>query len=71
MSAVPAGFEPMDPFGQFHELCGPIYVKKTDRGFSVGMFVQDKHGNKGANLHGGMLAMLVDTAFTYFPLPRE
>lgn len=65
MSAIPPGFEMLEPFGQFHELCGPFHAKKTEQGFSIGLLVQDKHGNKGSNLHGGMLAMLVDTAFTY------
>ncbi|HXC37596.1 MAG TPA: PaaI family thioesterase [Burkholderiales bacterium] len=65
MSDIPDGFEPLDPFGKFHELCGPIYAKKTAEGFSVGMRVADKHGNRATNIHGGMLATLVDTAFTY------
>jgi len=65
MSDIPPGYEPLDPFGKFHELCGPIYAKKTADGFSVGMRVADKHGNRATNIHGGMLAMLIDTAFTY------
>jgi uncharacterized protein (TIGR00369 family) len=65
MSAVPAGFELIPAFGQFHEMCGPMYAKKSDNGFIIGIQLGDKHGNKGSNLHGGMLAMLIDTAFTY------
>ena len=65
MSAVPAGFELIPPFGQFHEMCGPMYAKKADNGFVIGMLLAEKHGNLGHNLHGGMLAMLIDTAFTY------
>lgn len=65
MSAVPAGFELIPPFGQFHEMCGPMYARKADNGFVIGMLLAEKHGNLGHNLHGGMLAMLIDTAFTY------
>ena len=65
MSAVPPGFELIEPYGQFHEMCGPMYVKLSDNGYIVGMLMEEKHGNRGRNLHGGMVAMLIDTAFTH------
>ncbi|MGE0387956.1 MAG: PaaI family thioesterase [Gammaproteobacteria bacterium] len=65
MSAIPEGFEAMPPFGPFHELVGPIYARRTQAGWIVGFPVQEKHRNRGTALHGGMLCMLADTAFTW------
>ena len=62
---VPDGFERMPPFGPFHELVGPIYFKRTVEGFSIGLLAEEKHRNKGDMVHGGMIAMLADTAFTW------
>jgi uncharacterized protein (TIGR00369 family) len=64
-SDVPEGFEPMPPFGPFHELVGPIFVKRTASGHAVGVRMQEKHRNRSPNMHGGMLCMLIDTAFTW------
>lgn len=65
MPAVPPGFELIEPYGQFHEMCGPMYVRKTDAGCIIGLRMEEKHGNRGRNLHGGMVAMLIDSAFTH------
>jgi acyl-coenzyme A thioesterase PaaI-like protein len=65
MSEVPEGFEVMPPFGPFHELVGPIYYQRTAPGFTVGLRAEEKHRNKGVMLHGGMIAMFADTAFTW------
>jgi len=62
---VPEGFELMPPFGPFHELVGPIYWRRTEAGFTIGLRAVEKHRNKGDMVHGGMLAMLADTAFTW------
>lgn len=65
---IPPGFELMPPFGPFHELVGPIYVKPArldDGSFVFGMPVQAKHRNAGPIMHGGMMGMLLDTAFTW------
>lgn len=64
-SAIPAGFEAMPPFGRFHELVGPIYHKRTETGFAVGLRVAEKHLNRGKHVHGGLIAMLADTAITW------
>lgn len=64
-ATVPTGFEPMPPFGPFHELTGPIYVKKTEAGYAIGLLVEEKHRNKGQMVHGGMISMLADTACTW------
>ncbi len=63
---VPAGFEQMPTFGgPFHELTGPFFYKKTDNGFVVGLRAEEKHRNGGEMIHGGMLAMLADTAISW------
>ena len=44
---VPEGFELMPPFGPFHELVGPIYWRRTEAGFTIGLRAVEKHRNKG------------------------
>lgn len=65
MAGVPEGFELMEPFGPIHRTLGPIYFRRGPSGCAVGMRVEERHHNKGAMLHGGMLAFFVDTAFTF------
>lgn len=62
---IPAGFEPMPPFGPFHELTGPFYLKSTPVGPLIGLRMHEKHRNLSPGMHGGMLSMLIDTAFTW------
>lgn len=63
---VPAGFEPMEPFGPFHELTGPYYQKRSPDGAHViGLRMAEKHRNRGPGMHGGMMSMLIDNAFTW------
>ena len=65
MPGCPDGFQLMPPFGPFHELTGPIYYKQTEAGFVVGLHAEEKHRNRGEIVHGGMIAMLADTAITW------
>jgi uncharacterized protein (TIGR00369 family) len=58
----PEGYERMPTFGPFHELLGPMYVKQVERGFIVGLRVEDKHRNRGQMMHGGMVCTLADSA---------
>jgi uncharacterized protein (TIGR00369 family) len=62
---VPEGFEPMQPYGPFHELTGPFFHKRTEHGYIIGMRVEDRHRNRGQMVHGGMICMLADTAFSW------
>ena len=64
---APEGFAPMTPFGPFHELVGPIYYSLREPATVIGMRVQEKHRNRSPSpmMHGGMLAMLIDTACTW------
>jgi uncharacterized protein (TIGR00369 family) len=65
MDRVPAGFEPMKPYGPFCELVGPIYEREGSDGTVLGLRVQDKHRNRMPSLHGGMICTLVDTAMAH------
>ena len=62
---LPPGFEPIPPFGPFHELTGPFFAKRVGHGYVVGMRVEDRHRNLGQMVHGGMICMLADTAFSW------
>jgi len=61
---VPDGFAEMEPFGPFHALCGPMYLREQDSVTVVGIRMRQDHANRGGMVHGGMLMMLVDTAMT-------
>ncbi len=65
MYRPPDGFELMPPFGPLHEALGPMYVRRSEKYWLVGMRVEERHHNKGPMLHGGMMAFFIDTAFTY------
>ena len=66
---LPTGFEQMPPHlaagGPFHELIGPIFIKRLPNGLIAGLHVDRRHENLAGNMHGGMLASFVDTAFAY------
>ena len=65
MTAVPEGFELMPPYGRFGEFIGPIYWKEVDGAMVIGLRVEEHHCGIAPFLHGGMVASLVDTAFTW------
>ncbi|MFM0670707.1 PaaI family thioesterase [Paraburkholderia sediminicola] len=62
---TPEGFELMPAFGPFHEMVGPIWYRKSERGQVVGMRVREQHRNLGQMMHGGVVCMLADTAITW------
>lgn len=62
---IPPGFEPLPPFGPFHELTGPFHVRETPEGHVIGLRMAEKHRNLSPGMHGGMVCMLIDTAFTW------
>lgn len=64
MTDIPSGFSEMRPYGEFHELVGPMFMAKRDENIVIGLRVDERHGNAIATLHGGMFMTLVDTAFT-------
>jgi len=58
----PDGFERLPTFGPYHQMAGPMYWRRDDGAMVVGLRVQDKHRNRGAMMHGGMICTLADTA---------
>ena len=62
---VRAGFEVMPVMGAFHELVGPVYMKRHDAMLVAGIIVEARHCNLAGKLHGGMLATMIDSAFAY------
>jgi len=65
VSTVPAGFERLDAISPFHDLVGPLYLRREADAFSVGMIVAEKHLNSRGIGHGGMICTLVDLAMGY------
>jgi len=65
MDTIPAGFEIMSPYGPFAELAGPIYRHAQSPCTVMGLLVEEKHRNRRAAVHGGMVCTLVDTAMAY------
>jgi uncharacterized protein (TIGR00369 family) len=65
LTDIPPGFELMPVFGPFHELVGPLYASRRDAMHIVGLRVEEKHRNRGAMMHGGMICMLADTAIVW------
>ena len=63
-TAIPEGFEEMEPYGPSHEMIGPMYVLYRGDKTVVGIRMAEKHRNKGTIVHGGILAFLVDTVMT-------
>ena len=58
---MPDGFSDTPPFGPFDELVGPMYVRRTEEGFAIGLLADERHRNRGDMVHGGMIAMLADS----------
>jgi acyl-coenzyme A thioesterase 13 len=65
VSTVPAGFERLDAISPFHDLVGPLYLRREADAFSVGTIVAEKHLNSRGIVHGGMICTLVDFAMGY------
>lgn len=61
----PAGFAPLVHTSAFRELCGPLYQRAEGGAYAIGLYVQKKHGNMRGMVHGGMIAMLADTALGF------
>lgn len=60
--APPAGFQPLD-CDPFMAPLGPFYMRAYGDGLmEIGVYADNRHGNKFGGVHGGMLAALVDFA---------
>ena len=61
-SDVPQGFERLPALGPYDHCVAPLYWRRKDPEFTVGMKVEHRHCNLQDILHGGALATLVDIA---------
>ena len=61
----PPGFGPLTHMSEFRKLCGPLFQRIDASGCAMGLYVGKKHGNLINNVHGGMLAMLADSALGF------
>lgn len=65
MHSVPAEFSELPPYGPFYQLVGPMYGCHRDGVPIVAMRMEHRHRNRANMMHGGMVAMLVDTALVW------
>ncbi len=61
----PEGFTPIERTSAFRELTGPFFVRHDALGATMGFWSDARHTNLGGNVHGGMIAVLADTALGY------
>ena len=62
---IPAGFEPHLRSGPLTEPWKPIYAKKTEKAFILGLRLARPHTNGRGMIHGGLIAALADNAMGY------
>jgi len=65
VGAIPPGFAPLESTSPFHELVGPLHVRRGPEGVAIGLRVDDKHQNRRGVVHGGMICTLADFAMGY------
>ncbi len=56
----PAGFRLRQTQGAFTRLAGPFYLREGEDSVSQGLRVREKHCNRSAVVHGGVIATLAD-----------
>lgn len=61
----PPGFTPLERTSAFRELTGPFFIRDDPQGATMGFWSDARHTNLGGNVHGGMIAVLADTALGY------
>jgi uncharacterized protein (TIGR00369 family) len=62
MSSIPDGFELLPVMGPFDHSVAPLYWRRKDPQFTLGMLVDLRHCNLQDIVHGGAMATLVDVA---------
>jgi uncharacterized protein (TIGR00369 family) len=62
MGSIPDGFEPLPVMGPFDQSVAPLYWRRKDPQFTLGMLVELRHCNLQDIVHGGAMATLVDVA---------
>lgn len=57
---APEGFKRLKSDSPFVELIGSFYFKEETSSYALGFTVEEKHCNSNGNIHGGMIATIVD-----------
>jgi uncharacterized protein (TIGR00369 family) len=65
MNPVPEGWRQIPQLSPFNALVGPLYQRSAGEAFSIGLRIEEKHGNSRGICHGGVLATLADLALGY------
>jgi uncharacterized protein (TIGR00369 family) len=65
MAELPPGFEPLFRTSPFLETVGPLFYRRTETGFVIGLRINEKHANARGTAHGGLLLTLADVALGY------
>lgn len=65
MTTIPEGYEPIFRSSPFIELIGPVYCRKENGGWRIGLRAEDKHCNQRGTVHGGVFTSLADIALGY------
>jgi acyl-coenzyme A thioesterase 13 len=60
MTAIPAGFEPIDFKMPFIDVNGPVYHRVDAPVLHLGLRIEERHCNSLGTVHGGLLATLAD-----------
>ena len=67
MADAPPGFEPLFRTSPFLDLLGPVFYRRSEKTFIVGLRVAEHHTNARGTAHGGLLLTLADVALGYVP----
>lgn len=71
MNAAPEGWRPIPRLSPFNALVGPLYQRSAGESLSIGLRIEEKHGNSRGICHGGVLATLADLALGYAMLAKS
>lgn len=62
---LPPGYAPIFRSSPFIDLIGPVYCRKEDNGWRLGLRAEDRHCNQRGMVHGGVFSSLADIALGY------
>src|SRR6201993_1154247 len=62
---IPAGFEPHFRKSPFTDPWEPLYSKRTEKGVTIGLRLEQPHTNARGLIHGGLIASLADNSMGY------
>ena len=62
---VPQGFEPHFRKSPFTDPWEPLFSKRTEKGVTMGLWLDTPHTNSRGLIHGGLIASLADNSMGY------